>query len=162
FDNGDLCDVHELVRFKEASGLADCTFTPKLPGTQVDGMAVMGDDVYVGGDFGLRRVSTVTGRGGRTFNPPVRDTGHARLAPRNGSGVYVGGAIDEVGGVARAGFAFIRTDGSLGPQKAAADGVIRRLRWSPDGYIVASGGFEHLGGHLDQSIAEINPDGTVR
>jgi hypothetical protein len=157
-----MCAAHELVRFKEATGTADCSFTPNMPGTQVDGLAVMGGYVYAGGDFGLLRVSTTTGQIDPNFNPGVGNVVHTVLPARNGSGVYVGGAFQRVHGVKRAGFAFIKTDGGLGPQNPAADGVIRRLRWSPDGYIVASGGFEHINGHLDQSIAEINPDGSLR
>jgi hypothetical protein len=160
-NNADLCNADNLVRFKEDSGLGDCTFAPKLPGTQVDGIEVLRNYVYVGGDFGLRRVSTATGKIDRTFTPHLGNV-HTVLAARNGSGVYVGGSFRRVDRVPRSGFAFIRTDGSLGPQNPGADDVVRRLRWSPDGYIVASGAFEHVGGNFDQSIAEINPDGTVR
>src|SRR5262245_2816260 len=55
--NTDRCDADDLVRFNEATGKGDCTFTPALPGTQVDGITVMGNFVYVGGDFGLLRVN---------------------------------------------------------------------------------------------------------
>jgi outer membrane protein assembly factor BamB len=61
----------------------------------------------------------------------------------------------------RANLAFVRTDGSLGSWNPSADNSVRRLEWSPAGYIVASGHFEYVGGHFDQSIAEIDTDGSV-
>jgi outer membrane protein assembly factor BamB len=161
-DNVDRCAADNLVRFNESTGWGDCTFTPKLPGTEVDAVAVMGSYVYVGGDFGLYRVSTSSGKVDSNFSPNVGNMVHTILPARNGSGVYIGGAFQRVNGVKRSRFAFIKTDGTLGTQAAAADNVVRRLRWSPAGYIVASGAFEHFGGNFDQSIAEINPDGTVR
>jgi Domain of unknown function (DUF5122) beta-propeller len=161
-NNVDQCQADNLVRFDESTGQGDCTFTPSVPGTQVDGIAVMGDFVYVGGDFGLLRVSTTTGQVDPTFNPNVGNVVHTVLAARNGGGVYIGGAFQRVNGVKRTRLALIKTDGSLGTFDPGADDVVRRLRWSPRGYIVASGAFEHVGGHFDQSIAEIDPDGAVR
>jgi Domain of unknown function (DUF5122) beta-propeller len=160
-NNLDRCDASNLVRFDESTGQGDCTFTPNVPG-QVEGIAVMGDYVYVGGDFGLLRVSQSTGQVDPTFNPNVGNVVHTVLAARNGAGVYIGGAFQRVNGVKRMRLAVINTDGSLGTFDPGADDVVRRLRWSPDGYIVASGAFEHVGGHFDQSIAEIDPDGSVR
>jgi hypothetical protein len=160
--NVDRCDADNLVRFDESTGLGDCTFTPTLPGTQVNGVMVMGDYAYVSGDFGLVRVSTSTGRVDSSFTPNVGNVVHTVLAARDGSGVYIGGAFQRVNAIKRVRLAFIKTDGSLGAWNPGADGVVRRLRWSPHGYIVASGSFEHVGGHVDQSIAEIYSDGSVR
>src|SRR4029077_19337165 len=89
----DRCDADNLVRFDESTGTGDCTFTPALPGTQVDAVAVMGAYAYVGGDFGLARVSTSTGQVDPTFTPNVGNVVHTVLAARDGSGVYVGGAF---------------------------------------------------------------------
>jgi hypothetical protein len=158
----DRCDADNLARFDESTGTGDCTFTPALPGTQVDAVAVMGAFAYVGGDFGLARVSTSTGQVDPTFTPNVGNVVHTVLAARDGSGVYVGGAFQRVNHVKRVRLAFIDTDGSLGAWSPRADGVVRRLRWSPHGYIVASGAFVRVSGHADQSIAEIYPDGSVR
>ena len=47
--NVDRCRAQNLVRFNETTGVGDCTFTPAIPGTQVDGLVVMGGFVYVGG-----------------------------------------------------------------------------------------------------------------
>ena len=161
-NNVDSCGADNLVRFDESTGRGDCTFTPKRPGTQVEGLTVMGDYVYVGGDFGLLRVNTTTGQVDPTFDPNVGNVVHTVLAAKNGAGVFIGGAFQRVNGIKRTRLAFIKTDGSLGAWNPGADDVVRRLRWSPHGYIVASGAFEHVGGHFDQSIAEIDPDGAVR
>lgn len=157
----DRCAADNLVRFNESTGQGDCTFTPTLPGTFVHGIAVMGNFAYVGGDFGLLRIDLSTGQVDPTFNPGVGNLVHTVLAAPDGSGVYIGGAFSRVNTVPRANLAFINTDGSLGQWNPGADNEVRRLRWSPAGYIVASGHFEYVGGNFDQSIAEINPDGSV-
>ena len=160
-NNVDRCSAGNLVRFDESTGLGDCTFTPTLPGTFVHGIAVMGGYAYVGGDFGLLRVSTSTGTVDPTFTPNVGSVVHTVLAAPDGSGVYIGGAFQRVNTMKRAGLAFVDTTGALGAWDPGADNVVRRLRWSPGGYIVASGSFEFVGGHFDQSVAEIDPDGSV-
>src|SRR5207245_3473513 len=137
-------------------------FTPTLPGTFVHGIAVMGGFAYVGGDFGLLRVSTSTGTVDPTFTPNVGSVVHTVLAAPDGSGVYIGGAFQRVNTMKRAGLAFVDTNGALGAWDPGADNVVRRLRWSTGGYIVASGSFEFVGGHFDQSVAEIEPDGSMR
>jgi len=155
-----ICNATNFVRFDEATGQGDCTFTPAMPG-QVEGIDVMGGFAYVGGDFGLLRVDLSTGQVDSTFNPGVNNDVHTVLAAPDGSGVYIGGAFGQVGTMKRAHLAFVNTDGSVGAWNPGADDIVRRLRWSPNGYIVASGHFENVGGHFDQSIAEINPDGSV-
>jgi hypothetical protein len=160
-NNVDRCPAGDLVRFEESTGLGDCSFTPTLPGAYVHGIAVMGGYAYVGGDFGLLRVSTSMGTVDPGFTPNVGNVVHTVLAAPDGSGVYIGGAFQRVNGIKRASLAFVGTDGALGAWDPGADDTVRRLRWSPDGYIVASGSFEFVGGHFDQSIAEIDPDGTV-
>jgi hypothetical protein len=160
-NNVDRCPADNLVRFGESTGVGDCSFTPTLPGAYVHGIAVMGGYAYVGGDFGLLRVSTSTGTVDPGFTPNVGNVVHTVLAAPDGSGVYIGGAFQRVNGIKRASLAFVGTDGALGAWDPGADGTVRRLRWSPDGYIVASGSFESVGGHFGQSIAEIDPDGTV-
>jgi Domain of unknown function (DUF5122) beta-propeller len=159
-NNTQLCPAQNLVRFDEATGVGDCTFTPAIPGT-VEGIDVIGADVYVVGDFGLLRVDTTTGLVDPSFTPVIANDVHTVLAAPDGSGVYIGGAFQRVDSVPRANLAFIGTDGTLGSWNPAADDVVRRLRWSPAGYIVASGHFEYVNGNFDQSIAEINPDGSV-
>jgi hypothetical protein len=160
-NNVNICGADNLARFNESTGQGDCTFTPQLPGTSVDGIAVVGGYAYAGGDFGLVRVNTSTGMLDNSFAPGVGNTVHTVLAAPDGSGVYIGGAFQRVNGVKRSELAFIKTDGTLGSWSPGADNVVRRLRWSSAGYIVASGAFEHVGGHFDQSIAEIDPDGSV-
>jgi len=159
-NNKNLCAATNLVRFDEATGQGDCSFLPAIP-SPVEGIAVIGDFVYVGGDFGLLRVDVTTGQVDPTFNPGVGNTVHTVLAAPDGSGVYIGGSFHNVGTVNRGNLAFIATDGTLGSWNPTADDVVRQLRWSPAGYIVASGHFERVNGNFDQSIAEIEPDGSV-
>jgi hypothetical protein len=159
-NNQDICNADNLIRFDESSGQGDCSFTPTLPDI-VEGIAVVGGFVYAGGPFGLLRVDLTTGQLDPTFNPGVGNEVHAVLAAPDGSGVYIGGAFQRVSAVPRSNLAFINTDGSLGAWNPGADDVVRMLHWSAAGYIVASGHFEHVGVNFDQSIAEINPDGSV-
>jgi len=156
-DKRTTCTADNLVRFDETTGAGDCSWTPTLPGTYVHGLAVLGGFVYVGGDFGLVRVDTTTGLVDPTFSIDVGRV-NAVTAAADGSGVYFGGAFHRVNGHPHADLAFVSTAGAVSKTFAPSlDGTVRHIRISPDGYLVVSGGFEHASGHLDQSIAELDP-----
>jgi len=155
--NHAMCTADNLVRFDESTGAGDCSWTPTLPGKYVHGLAVVGGFVYVGGDFGLVRVDTTTGLIDPSFSIDVGQV-NAVTAAADGSGVYFGGAFHRVNGHPHGDLAFVSTSGVVSKTFAPSlDGTVRHIRISPDGYLVVSGGFEDASGHLDQSIAELDP-----
>jgi len=151
------CPADELIRLDEASGTADCSWTPAIPSGSVFGVAVNGGYVYAGGTFGLVRVSVSTGQVDSSFSVTVKAV-RAVTADPNGTGVYIGGAFNRVNGKSHHGIAHINGDGTLDSsfQGDLEGGRVSRIRISPNGYLVASGSFDTADGQHEQSIAELD------
>ncbi|MES2994650.1 MAG: peptidoglycan-binding protein [Patescibacteria group bacterium] len=125
-------------------------FTPEYPATITEGLLLSAttslpvpDNASVGGEPGSYiRAAVYDGEGG----------------------YYIGGDLDEVGGLARTGVAHILPDGSVDPDFApTSDGDIYSLALSPDGSVLYVGGsFTTMAGTSQVALAAVDvDDGTI-
>lgn len=167
------------------TGAGIASFTPNVQpvGNQVrdiQSLAVVGDDLYVGGQFGtidgaphynLARIhidpSTLTGTVDNTFNPIVGNPGAASekafvvdtILPGPGA-IYLGGAFSLVNGKSRAKTAKLNLDGTLDPtfKTPGTNAAVQDLVWSADGQTIFAGGaFDVFSNAARQSIARVDP-----
>lgn len=79
--------------------------------------------------------------------------------------IWIAGDFDTVNGVARAGLARLRHDGSLDGSVdlsfAPSSGWISSMTAQPDGGILLAGSFTSVGGMATQNLARLRPDGSV-
>lgn len=175
-----------LAAIDMTTGAAITSFTPQLApgGTQtlaVYALAVVGDRLYVGGQFStvdgqshynLAAIdidpSTLTGTVASDFNPVVGIPGstteskfEVRTILPGTDGLYVGGAFSKVNGVGRPKTAKLNWDGTLvkAYKTAGVNGIVHDMVWATDGAsIFLAGGFKQLGsGNARYSIGRIDP-----
>jgi hypothetical protein len=167
------------------TGAGIAAFSPDLgtSGSQVrdvQALAVVGDDLYVGGQFSsvdgaphynLARIhidpTTFEGTVDNTFNPTVGKPGAAAEAsfevdtilPGPGA-IYIGGSFSQVNGKARVKTAKLGLDGTLDPtfKTPGTNGAVRDMVWSADAQTIFAGGaFSVFSNASRQSIARIDP-----
>jgi uncharacterized delta-60 repeat protein/uncharacterized repeat protein (TIGR01451 family) len=100
-----------------------------------------------------------------TFDPGVGPDGPINAVAVQPDGrVIIGGGFANVSGVPRAHIARLNTDGSLDTTfnpGFGADNVVYALGMQPDGRIVIGGAFHTVAAQSRNSIARLNPDGTL-
>jgi hypothetical protein len=167
------------------TGAGIASFTPNVQavGSQVrtiESLAVVGDDLYVGGQFGtidgashynLARIhidpSTLTGTVDNTFNPTVGTPGSAseksftvKTILPGSNAVFIGGAFSIVNGKSRIKTAKLNLDGTLDPtfKTPGTNAAVNDLVWSADQQtIFAAGAFSVFSNASRQSIARVDP-----
>lgn len=174
-----------LAAIDMTTGQGIPSFAPLVQGNadqkpQVHSLAVVGNTLYIGGQFdrvdgqphhNLAAITidpaTLTGSVDPTFDPIVGAPGastdkstfvYETLPSANG--VYVGGTFAKVNGVARAKVALVRPDGSLDPtfKATGVNGAVRDMEFAADGQTIFVGGaFNRFNGTARRSIARIDP-----
>ena len=174
-----------LAAIDMTTGAGIAGFTPDLGTTgnqvlDVEALALVGNDLYVGGQFStvdgashfnLARIhidpATLSGTVDATFNPTVGIPGASndasfvvdKILPGPGA-IYIGGSFSKVNGKGRPKTAKLGLDGTLdGTFKTpGTNAVVLDMEWSADGQtIFVSGGFSVLSNAARQSIGRIDP-----
>jgi hypothetical protein len=180
-----LSGLTGLAAIDMTTGAGIASFTPDLGTTgnqvlDVQALRVVGDDLYVGGQFStidgashynLARIHldpvTLAGTVDSTFNPTVGIPGAANdasfvvntILPASYA-IYIGGAFSKVNGKGRPKTAKLGFDGTLdGSFKTpGTNAAVLDMEWSADGQtIFVSGAFSVFSNAARQSVARIDP-----
>jgi hypothetical protein len=169
-DGGHPYDVSAVARFT-LDGIGDPSFHPIVSKDQagtlpasVFAVAVSADGsvLYLGGKF-----SYVNGEDGQLipgFNPVVGSNVNTILPEAGGTRIFIGGSFNNVDSVTVTRLAAL--DAATGVPDAtwtpSADSTVRTLVYATDAAsIFVSGHFATINGQPRQSIARLNPDGTL-
>ena len=134
-----------------------------VPDDGVTGLAISGDTLYVGGQFGrfgprtgsFVVVNRATGRVDSSYPRVAGDDVDAVLSDGHG-GWFVGGLFDSVGGVPCQNLAHIKADKSVDAAWCPRpNGLVRGLARSANRLYV-SGVFESIGGKLRSQVAALD------
>ena len=174
-----------LAAIDMTTGQGIASFAPAVTGNanqtaQVHSLAVVGNTLYVGGQFaavdGRARYNlaaitidpaSMTGTVDPTFDATVGVPGAANerstfvyeILP-GATGVYIGGTFTKVDGLARSKTALVRLDGSLDRtfKTTGVNGAVRDMEFAADGQTIFVGGaFNVFNGASRRSIARISP-----
>ncbi|CAN5646812.1 hypothetical protein BH18ACT17_BH18ACT17_11380 [soil metagenome] len=174
-----------LAAIDMTTGQGIASFAPAVTGNvnqtaEVHSLAVVGNTLYVGGQFaavdGQPRYNlaaitldpaSTTGTVDPAFDATVGVPGAANerstfvyeILP-GAAGVYVGGTFTKVDGIARSKTALVRLDGSLDSafKTTRVNGSVRDMEFAADGQTVFVGGaFNVFNGTPRRSIARISP-----
>jgi Domain of unknown function (DUF5122) beta-propeller len=176
--------VTHLAAIDMTTGLGIASFAPLVQGSpdqtpQVQSLAVVGNTLYVGGQFDridgqphqdLAAITinpaTMTGTVNAAFDPTVGVPGASNeratfvydILPA-ADGVFIGGTFTKVNGVGRSKVALVRSDGGLdGTFKATGvNGAVRDMEYAADGQTLFVGGaFNRYNGSTRRSIARVD------
>ncbi len=182
---GQVIPAHNLAAIDMTTGQGIASFHPDVEGSglqkvQIHALAVVGDSLFVGGQFStvdgashynLAKIAidpgTMTGTVDPTFTTVVGVPAASNenkmfvyeILPGNG-GLYLGGAFAKVNGVGRSKVAKLNLDGSLVTtfKSTGVNGAVRDMAFAIDGQtIFVSGAFSNYNGVTRQSISRINP-----
>ena len=174
-----------LAAIDMTTGRGIASFTPDVTGNanqtaEVQSLAVVGNTLYVGGQFAaidgqahynLAAVTidpvALTGTVDPGFDPTagVPGGGNERsmyvyeILP-GPTGLYVGGTFTKVNGAARSKTALVRTNGSLDTtfKTTGVNGAVRDMEFAADAQTIFVGGaFNRFNGTARRSIARISP-----
>ena len=172
-----------LAAIDMTTGAGIASFTPELGAVgdqqvSVDALAVQGDTLYVGGQFGtvdgqprmnLAAIDldpgTMTGTVDPGFDPVVGTTGGSLANFRvlsiltGPDSLYISGGFSKVDGKGRNKIAKLNYDGVVDAtfRPAATNGAVRDLAWSSDGATIFAGGnFTTLSGAARLSIGRVD------
>ncbi len=180
---GTIIAANNLAAIDMTTGQGIASFHPNVAGSglqtaQVHALAVVGDTLYVGGQFssidgaahynlGALTIdpSTLTGSVDNTFNPVAGVPGAANenkifvyeILPSS-DGLYIGGSFTKMNGTGRSKAAKITYAGALVKtwKVLAVNGAIRDMVFSTDGQtIFIAGAFDHMNKVAHQSIARV-------
>jgi hypothetical protein len=174
-----------LAAIDMTTGAGIASFTPDLGTTgkqvlDVRALAVVGNDLYAGGQFSsvdgtshynLARIhidpATVVGTVDNTFDPTVGIPGASAEASfavntilPGPDAIYIGGAFSQVNGRSRVKTAKLGFDGTLDSRfkTPGTNAAVMDMAWSADRQtIFVSGAFSMFGNAARQSIARIDP-----
>jgi hypothetical protein len=180
-DGGHPYDVGSVARLT-LDGVGDPSFAPVVSKDQagLDNATVFalalsadGSVLYLGGKFSyvngvahknLAAVSTADGQLIPGFDPVVGSTVNTILPEAGGSRVFIGGAFKNVDSLPVTRLAALdATTGIPDPLwTPTADSTVRTLAYSADGgTIFVSGHFATINAQPRQSVARLNPDGSL-
>ena len=180
---GTIIAAKNLAAIDMTTGQGIASFHPNVAGSglqvaQVHALAVVGNTLYVGGQFssidgaahynlGALTIdpSTLTGTVDNTFNPVAGVPGAANenkifvyeILPAS-DGLYIGGSFTKMNGTGRSKAAKITYAGALVKtwKVLAVNGAIRDMVFSTDGQtIFIAGAFDHMNKVAHQSIARV-------
>lgn len=155
----------ELQKLDGVSGDADPAWLTTELGTPRDDLRALALDsagaLYVGGDFGVRKLSGVNGLDEPGWTPSVALVGSLR-ASLDGS-VYVGGNFDYIGNKPRRSIARLsgETGEALDDWNPGAEPYVRELFLDADGSLLIGGSFGEVGGESHLALARLSAAGQV-
>ena len=180
-DGGHPYDVGSVARLT-LDGVGDPSFAPVVSKDQagLDNATVFalalsadGSVLYLGGKFSyvngvahknLAAVSTADGRLVPGFDPVVGSTVNTILPEAGGSRIFIGGAFKNVDSLPVTRLAALDAATGLPDPlwTPTADSTVRTLAYAADGgTIFVSGHFATVNGQPRQSVARLNPDGSL-
>jgi Domain of unknown function (DUF5122) beta-propeller len=180
-DGGHPYAAASLTRFT-LDGVGDPSFLPNVSQDEAGtinatvlalALSADGSVLYLGGKFSyvngvahknLAAVSTADGSVLPGFDPVVGSTVNTILPEAGGSRVFIGGAFKNVNSLTTPRLAALdATTGAADPTwTPAADSTVRSLRYAADGATMfVTGHFTTMNGQPRQSVARLNPDGTL-
>ena len=159
-DENNVAQTREqLARFRP-DGSLDPDWAPPVRAL-VRAIAFSGANLYVGGDFLLRKYNTVDGTR-ETF--PDHPSGSVFALATDGVSVYAGGDFSMVGGETRQGLARLATDGSIDAGFVPSmdpSTLVDSLLLDGAGSLYVGGLFAQLGGQPASNLARLAADTGV-
>lgn len=182
---GQVIAANNLAAIDMTTGKGIASFHPDVLGSglqkvQIHSLAVVGNSLYVGGQFSkvdgadhynLAKIDidpgTMTGTVDPAFTTAVGVPGASNentffvyeILPGNG-GIYIGGAFAKVNGSGRSKTAKLNLDGSLVStfKTTSVNSPVRDMQFALDGQtIFVAGAFSNFNGVARQSIVRISP-----
>ncbi len=160
----DLTPGHRDVGFHPGDGADDEVLTVAV---QADGKVLIGGDFTTVDGTARNRIARLDGEGAldTTFDPGsgADDLVRAVVVQPDGL-ILIAGNFTAVNGTARHRIARLNADGSLDTSfrpGSGADGAVRSVALQRDGRIIIGGEFDTIDGVTRDSIARLNPDGSL-
>ena len=150
---------YQVARFY--NGNLDPNWAPPVHGL-VRAIALGGANVYLGGDFLLRKYSAVDASLDAAF--PYHPVGSVLALATDGASLYVGGSFTMLGAETRRGLGKVGSDGSVDTLFAPATApftLIDSLMLDGAGSLYVGGLFAELGGQPASNLARLTADSGI-